>query len=338
MAMGVTRKDVARLAGVSTTTVSYVVNHGPRPVTKKTEHKVLLAIDQLGYRPSAIARSLVTKRTDTIGFVLPDIMNPIHAAIAKAFEDALRSAGFSLIIGNSDETYEIEREYLNNFLCRELDGIALTPTGKNINLLLPLVESGQHLVLLDRLIEGLYVDCVLFDNLTGAYQAVWHLIELGHTRIGLINLSRSTTPGQERLDGYLKALIDAGIPVEPLLIVEGGFKAQEGEVLVERLLALDLPPTAIFVGSNRLMDGVLRVIKQRGIRVPEELALVTFDDLGFYSNQRPSITAVASSSAEFGSEAARLLIERVRKTYSGEPRVLRIPCELKVRESTVGFS
>jgi LacI family transcriptional regulator len=336
--MSVTRKDVARLAGVSTTTVSYVVNHGPRPVTEKTEHKVLVAIDQLSYRPSAIARSLVTKRTDTIGFVLPDIMNPIHAGIAKAFEDALRSAGFSLIIGNSDETPEVERVYLNNFLSRELDGIALTPTGENINLLLPLVDSGQHVVLLDRLIDGLHVDCVLFDNLVGASQVVRHLIELGHTRIGLINLSRSSTPGRERLDGYRKALFEAGIQLDPQLIVEGGFKAQEGEGLIGLLLALDLPPTAIFVSSNRLMDGVLRVIKQRRIRVPEELALATFDDLGFYSNQTPSTTAVATSNAEFGTEAARLLIERVRGTYTGAPRVVRIPCVLKVRESTVGIS
>jgi LacI family transcriptional regulator len=338
MVMRITRKDVARFAGVSTATVSYVVNDGPRPVSEETRKKVLSAIDQLGYRPSAIARSLVTKKTNTIGFILPDILNPIHAAIAKAFEDALRAAGYSLIIGNSDETPDLERVYLNGFLSKELDGIALTPTGENRRLLFSMVESGKCLVLLDRQLEGLDVDCVLFDNMVGAYQAVRHLIERGHSRIGLINLSRTKTPGRERLEGYQRALLEAGIQIDQRLIMEGSFKAQEGEVLAESLLAVSPPPTALFVGSNRLMTGVLHIVKQRRLRVPEDLALATFDDVGSYANRTPSITAVSTSMAEFGSEAARLLIERVSGTYAGEPQVIRIHCELRVRESTAGIS
>jgi len=336
--MGVTRKDVARLAGVSTATVSYVINDGPRPVSEETRKKVLWAIEQLGYRPSAIARSLATKRTNNVGFVLPDILNPVHAAIAKAFEDALRAAGYSLAIGNSDESSDREEAYLQAFLSKEFDGIALTPTGENRRLLFSLVESGKHLVLLDRQLEGLNVDCVLFDNEVGTCQAVRHLIEHGHSRIGLINLARSKTPGQERFEGYRRALLEAGIKVEPELVLEGSFKAQEGGRLAESLLHVDPPPTALFVGSNRLMSGVLRVVKERKIRVPEDLALATFDDVGHYADRTPSITAVSTSTAQFGSEAARLLIERMSGTYTGDPRAVRVPCELKVRESTVGIS
>lgn len=331
-----TRKDVARLAGVSTATVSYVVNDGPRPVSKETRKRVLWAIDQLGYRPSAIARSLATKKTNSIGFVLPDILNPIHAAIAKAFEDTLRSAGYSLLIGNSDESADREEAYLNEFLSRELDGIALTPTGDNQSLLFSLVGSGKHLVLLDRQLEGLNVDCVLFDNAVGTYKAVRHLLELGHSRIGLINLARSKTPGQERWEGYQRALLEAGIELDPKLIVEGSFKAQEGELLAESLLQANPPPTALFVSSNRLMRGVLHMVKKRKLRVPEDLALATFDDVGHYANRTPSVTAVSTSVAKFGSEAARFLIERVSGTYTDGPRVIRIPSELEVRESTAG--
>lgn len=336
--MGITRKDVARLAGVSTATVSYVVNDGPRGVSEETRKKVLWAIEQLDYQPSAIARSLATKRTNTIGFLIPHILNPIHAAVAKSFGDALRLADYSLILGNSDESPEVELSYLRTFLSKEADGIALAPTGANRQFLFSLLESGKHLILLDRQLDGLEADCVLFDNVVGTQKAVRHLIELGHSRIGLINLSRSLTPGRERLDGYERALLEAGIRADPDLIVEGDFKAQEGESLAGVLLQVTPPPTALFVSSNRLMRGVLRVVKERGLRVPEDLALVTFDDLDYYEDRTPSITAVSTPVGEFGREAALLLIERLSNKYAGPPRVIRIPCQLKVRESTAGAS
>ena len=337
--MGViTRKDVARLADVSTATVSYVVNNGPRPVSEETRKKVLWAIEQLGYQPNAIARSLVTKKTNSIGFILPDILNPVHAAITKAFEDALHIADYSLIIGNSDESPEREQAYLTVLLSKGVDGIALTPTGGNRRTLFSLAESGKQIVLLDRQLEGLNADCVLFDNVVGTYQAVRHLIKQGHKRIGLINLSRSLTPGRERGEGYERALLEAGIKVEPRLMVEGSFKAQQGDMLTESLLEVTPPPTALFVSSNRLMQGVLCTVRDRKLRVPEDLALATFDDLGHYTLVRPTITAVYTSVARFGSEAARLLIGRLSETCTDEPRVVRVPCELKVRESTVGVS
>lgn len=335
--MGITRKDVAKLAGVSTATVSYVINNGPRPVAEETRRRVLWAIEQLNYQPSAIARSLTTKKTYTIGFILPDILNPVHSAIAKTFEDALHTADYSLIIGNSDEAPDRELEYLRVLLSKQVDGVALTPTGENRRFLFSLVESGKQLVLLDRQLEGLKVDCVLFDNEAGTYQAVRHLIELGHTRIGLINLARSLTPGQERLSGYKHALLEAGLPLDPALILEGSFKAQDGDKLIELLLQETPSPTALFVSSNRLMRGVLRVVKAQKIQVPEDLAIATFDDVGYYVDRTPSITAVSTSVEEFGSEAARLLIERVSGEYTGEPRVIRIPSELKIRESTSGI-
>lgn len=345
MAGKVTRDDVARLAGVSSATVSYVINKGPRPVAKSTQQSVLEAIRKLDYEPDGIARSLATKRTRNIGFIVPDILNPAHTAITRALGDALWNAEYSLTLGNSDENPQRELAYLRAFRGKGVDGVALTPGGGNRGALFALHEAGRPLVLLDRQIEGLAVDCVLFENRAGTRAALRHLIELGHRRIGLINLPAALTPGRERMAGYLEALAEAGLRSDPALIREGGFKGgddcpgrrSEGRRLAAELLALPDPPTALFVSNNRLMRGVLRLVRERGLRVPADLALATFDDMESYEDNTPSITAVGTSLREFGHEVARLLLEQIEWGEHGRaPRVVRIPHRLNIRESTRG--
>lgn len=335
--MGVTRKDVARLAGVSTATVSYVVNDGPRPVTEETRRKVERAIEQLGYQPNQIARSLTTKRTNTLGFLIPDILNPIHAAMAKSFEDALPDNEYGLLLANSDESPEVELEHLKVFISKQVDGIAMTPTGGNRRFLFSLVESGKPLVLLDRQLEGMETDCVLFDNVEGTCQAVRHLVELGHSKIALINLPHALTPGRERAEGYERALLEAGLTVDQNLIREGRFKADSVAMLLESLLQKDPPPTAIMVASNRLLEGVFQYVKRRGIRVPDDLALCVFDDVPHFSYFNPTITAVAADVADFSRQAAQMLLERIAGEGPHEARIVRIPCTLRVRESTLSI-
>jgi DNA-binding LacI/PurR family transcriptional regulator len=189
-------------------------------------------------------------------------------------------------------------------------------------------------VLIDRQIEGLEVDRVLFDNEAGAYAAVCHLIAQGHSRIGLLNLPSSLTPGRGRLRGYERALHEAGLPLMPQLIREGSFKAQEGTVLVQELLNAVLRPTALFVASNRLAQAVFKETKARGLRIPDDLALCVFDDVAYYEFITPSITAISADFHEFGMKAVQFLIERINRTYTGEPRTALIPCRLQVREST----
>jgi|YNPNPStandDraft_1061719.scaffolds.fasta_scaffold62462_1 DNA-binding LacI/PurR family transcriptional regulator len=334
--MGVTRNDVARLAGVSPATVSYVVNNGPRPVSEETRQRVLRAIEQLGYRPSTIARSLKTKKTYGVGVVISDILNPILASIEKAVEDVLLQQGYSLTICNSDESPDRERILLEMLDDRAMDGIILLPTGANLNLILNIVREGRKLVLIDRQITELEADCVLFDNEAGAYEAVRHLVALGHTCIGLLNLPSSLTPGHGRLLGYQRALQDAGLPLLPQLVREGSFKAQEADILVTELLDASPRPTALLVSSNRLAQAVLREVKARNLRMPDDLALCVFDDVAYYAFYSPSITAVAADAAELGTRAAQFLIERINGTYTGEPRTALIPCRLQIRESTAG--
>jgi LacI family transcriptional regulator len=334
--MSTTRDDVAKLAGVSAATVSYVVNNGPRPVAEATRQRVLRAIEQLDYQPSAAARSLKTNKTSTIGIVIPDILNPILAFIAQSIEDELLPHGYNLILCNTKELAEREAGYLKMLVSKQADGLIIAPTAANRSLLFSMVESGKRIVLLDRSIEGLNTDCVLFDNDEGAYAAVQHLIALGHTRIGFINLPPKITPGAGRLRGYERALNAAGIAIDPELIKAGTFTAEDAQTLAEELLTLRARPTALFVSSNRLARGVLQLVKERGLALPDDLALCVYDDLNYYSHITPSITAVAHDYREFGRAAARLLVQRINLTEDDSFRVLTLPFELHVRESTVG--
>ncbi len=335
--MAITRNDVAKLAGVSTATVSYVINNGPRPVSNDTRQKVLRAIEQLNYRPNVIARSLKTKKTYTAGIIITDILNYTLASVERSIEELLVQQNYSLTICNSDELVEREHMWLEMLRDRRMDGLILLPTGGNRSFLFALVEeSEQHLVLIDRQIEGLKADTVLFDNEAGAYEGMRHLIELGHKRIGLLNLPSSLTPGQGRLRGYERALQDGGLPVRPQLIREGSFKAQEGPRLVRELLNQDPQPTALFVSSNRLAQSVLQEVKTRGLRMPDDIALCVFDDVPYFSFFNPSITAISVNMNEFGQDTVQFLIERINGIYRGEPRLAKISCSLHIRESTAG--
>jgi LacI family kdg operon repressor len=334
--MSVTRDDVARLAGVSSATVSYVVNKGPRPVSDETRKKVKKAIEILGYQPSSIARSLKTKRTTTIGLVVSDILNPVLSGITKGIEDAILHRGWNMILCNSDENPGRELRFLRMLVSKQADGIILLPTGGNMDFLNLLVNNRKKpVVLLDRQLEDLNVDCVLFDNEEGAYQATSHLIDMGHKRIALISLPRNLTPGFERVLGYTRAHKEAEIPVDPALITEGSFKANIQDIK-ESLFENETPPTALLACSNRLGASFLRYAKEHHIRIPQDVALAVFDDVPHYSYITPSITAVAVDIDGFGQKAGGLLIDRIDCGEEVcETNVVRFPCELIVRESTL---
>ena len=335
--MPATRNDVARLAGVSSATVSYVVNNGPRKVTEKTRQKVLRAIEQLSYQPSAVARSLRTKKTLTIGVIVSDILNPVISAVAKGIEDEILPHNYGMILCNSDEDPDRELTFLNMLLSKQVDGIILMPTCENVHFLLSLAEEKFPLVLVDRSIEGLSVDNILWENESGAYQATRHLLEQGHQRIGLVSLPMHLTPGHERVSGYDRALREAGLPYDPALVIEGSFKAEKGPKLAEPLFSLADPPTALLVSSNRLFIGVLEYLKEHHIIMPRDIAVVVFDDVPFYSFSSPSITAVRSAADAFGLQAACLLEQAITHDGKHQAEVIRFPVELVVRESSVGF-
>jgi len=290
----------------------------------------------LDYHPSSIARSLKTKKTNAVGTIISDITNPYLGSIAKAVQDKLIEKKYSLMVCNSDEAPERELMWLRLLLDRQMDGLILLPTGGNRALLLSLAKSGPTMVLIDRQLDGLEADCVLMDNEGGAYAAVSHLLALGHRRIGLLSLPFGLTPGHERLQGYERALKEAGLPVSKALIREGSFTAEEGFELAGQLLDMDPPPTALFAASNRLAQGVLQQVKTRGLTMPDDLALCVFDDVDYYEWYRPSISAVEVNGPELGEKAVSFIIDRLSGSYTGEPRLARIPYQLHLRESTEG--
>jgi LacI family transcriptional regulator len=332
-----TRDDVAKLAGVSSATVSYVVNNGPRPVSEQTRRRVLQAIEALDYVPSAAARSLKVKRTSTIGLMIPDILNPIFAALAKVVEDELLAAGHSVILCNSYEDPQRELVYLQMLWGKQVDGLLLISTSRNVAMLHRFEGARKPIVLIDRRVPDLAADCVLPDNENGSYEAVRHLIACGHTRIGLINLSVSLTPGAGRLAGYTRALAEAGLPLDPALMKEGPYPGNEGAATFRAMMQLPRRPTAVFISNNRLAHGALEAIKALGLRMPDDIALAVFDDPSFYAVVTPSITAVSIELELQASEATRLLKERLSGSYTGAPRLVTIPQQLVVRESTVGL-
>jgi LacI family transcriptional regulator len=332
--MGVTRDDVARLAGVSPATVSYVVNNGPRPVATATRARVLAAIEQLGYNPSAIARSLKTQKTNSVGIIISDLANPYLVSIAQTAQDALLKRGYSLTACNSNELPERELAWLHMLRHRRVDGLILLPTGSNLHLLSSMMASGLRLVLIDRQVPELLADTVLLDNEGGAYAAVRHLIGLGHQRIALLGLPHSLTPGSERLAGYARALAEAGLPVAPELIREGTFSAEHASELVGDLLDTRPAPTAILACSNRLARGVLQQCKQRRLSMPDDLALFVFDEVDYYAWVTPSVSSIEVSGIEVGQRAVSYVISRLDGSYSGPPRLARIPYRLHPREST----
>ncbi len=320
----VTRDDVAKLARVSSATVSYVVNNGPRPVSEETRRRVLQAIEALDYVPSAAARSLKIKRTSTIGLMIPDILNPIFAALAKVVEDELLVAGHSMILCNSYEDPQRELVYLQMLWGKQVDGLLLISTSRNVAMLHRFEGARKPIVLIDRRVPDLEADCVLPDNDAGSYEAVRHLIAAGHTRIGLINLPVSLTPGAGRLAGYTRALAEAGLQLDPALMKEGPYPGNEGAAIFRAMMELRRPPTAVFISNNRLAHGALEAIKALGLRMPDDIALAVFDDPSSYAVMTPSITAVSIELERQASEATRLLKERLAGTYTGTPRLVTI--------------
>lgn len=335
----VTRDDVARLAEVSVATVSYVVNEGPRHVRPETRARVLEAIDRLGYQPSEVARGLKTNRTLTVGLIVTDILNAFHSGVAKSIEEAARAAGYMLVLCNSDENVGQELMHLRMLQSKRVDGIILVPAGGNVDYINAIIEKGWSLVQVDRRVAGINADSVLMDNEQGAFEAVTHLIQSGHRRIAYLGPG-SLTPGLERRSGYERALFSAEIPIDPALVCVGDFKAAVSTDLGSHLFSLPSPPTAVFAGNNRLALHVLRLLRGRGLRMPQDIALCVFDDNEYYALWSPAITAVSYSIADLGRKAFECLMEQVTGTReAGQQRHERVPCTLVVRESTrpVGF-
>lgn len=327
-----TIRDVAKRAGVAPVTVSRVMNDAPN-VNAETRQRVEQAIAELGYVPNVAARSLRSKRTRSLAFVVPDITNAFWTTVARGVEDAAQSHGYSVLLCNTDEDLVKQQRYLDVIVSQRVDGIIIAPCNTDAEQLAPLRDHDIATVVIDRRIEGWDVDTVYGDSLSGAYALTKHLIGLGHTSIAMLSGPSGAPTAEDRIAGYRLALQEAGIALDERMIRRGGFSVPAGRDLIGQLLDEGLAPTAIFAANNAIALGAVEAVGAHGLRIPADVALVCFDDYPYIANFFPFLTIVAQPAYDMGSEAAKLLLHRLESPDQLEPRRVVLPVRMIIRHS-----
>jgi len=327
-----TMKEVAKLAEVSVATVSRVLNNKPN-VSPELRSRVLQAVEKLNYKRNRVARSLRAKTSLIIGLVISDIQNPFFTSVVRGVEDVAYAHGYTLLLCNSDEDPTKERLYIDIMLAERVAGVIISPVAEVDNYSSVLLQAGVPVVAMDRRMRDLEVDTVVINNVEGVYQAVGHLIEQGHRRIGFIGGPTRTTTGRERQEGYQKALAEHGLDLEQGLVKIGDFKQDSGYQMTCELLEMDDPPTAVFTANNLMTLGALNAIHEKKLSIPQEVAIVGFDDMSWAQSLAPPLTAVAQPTYELGRTAADLLLRRIGDPYRPTEQIC-LEADLVVRESS----
>lgn len=330
----VTMADVAKLAGVSKSTVSQFLNKRYHYMSEETKSRIEQAIHELGYSPNAVARSLRQKKTQTIGVIVANILHSFSTEVIRAIEDTCHAYDVHVIVCNADNDPQKEKKYVEMLRAKQVDGLIVFPTSDNKELFNGLVAAHFPLVFIDRLIHGVPVNAVLADNEEAMRLAVNALAESGRRRIGLVlpPLLEEITPRMERRDGFMKAISEAGLEYEEAYVAAG--QVEEAPHFLADMLALPTPPDAVIAGNDLVLYELLRSIKQQKIDVPEQIALIGIDDVTFADFFNPSITTVAQPTFAMGHKAAELLLQEINggKKHS-EIRTHRFQPTLKCRQS-----
>jgi LacI family transcriptional regulator len=290
---------------------------------------------ELDFEPNAAARMLSLKRSNAIGLIVSDIRNPFFASVARGVEDVAQERGYTVVLCNSDETLIREAACLKVLQNRQVDGVLLASAGAADKYVARLAQAGYPIVLVDRDLPDLHLPAVVLDNEAAAYRAVRHLIERGHIRIGMLSGRDSISTTTERVAGYDRALRDAGLEPDARLLISGQSTSEGGAKATHALLDLQPPPTAIFSGNNMMSIGALHAISSRGLTVPDDIALVGFDDFPFpWSDAfRPHLTTMAQPTYELGRQAAEMLLQILSDT-TRQPNRAVLDAKLVVRESS----
>lgn len=326
-------KQVARAARVSPATVSRVLNAATN-VSRDTRLRVERAIATLQYQPSRVARRLRTQDRpgQMIGLLVPDIQNPFYVEVVRGVEDRAYAHRCGVMMCNFAQTEEKEHFFLDIMRHELVDGLIVAPARPDDRKVMEVVRSGIPVVCVDRGLKNADVDMVVVDNMEGARGAVEHLIRLGHRRIAHVAGLPQIPSTAERLEGYHAALHAAGISPDPSLVRHGNSKHESGRDLTAELLDMPAPPTALFTGNNLITLGALETIHRRGLRIPQDIALVGFDDMYWAISLNPPLTAVSQPGYEIGRRAADLLFQRVAEPDRPSAKVV-LKTTLIVRRS-----
>jgi LacI family transcriptional regulator len=328
----ITRRDVAKRAGVSTTVVSYVLNDGPRPVSASARARVEEAIRELGYYRNEVARSLRRQRSSVIGLMIPDVRNPVYAEIACALEGACVQEGYMLLLCNSRRDPVQEGRYVEILRAKRVDGVVVLPTSGPEQLIRPLLEARIPTVVLEHSLSG--VNCLDVANREVGLIGTQHLLGLGHRRIGLIRRIPSSASSSLRFSGYRDALQLAGVALDSRLIVECSHGSPAGYAAMVELLALGDRPTAVLVHNDVLALGALAAVQAAGLRVPDDISIVGCDDIVSSAYYFPPLTTLHIPKEELGIEAGRLVLQLARDGEGPAPSVRILGVRLVERMTT----
>jgi LacI family transcriptional regulator len=328
-----TIRDVARLSGVSPMTVSRVINDSER-VSPETRRRVEQAISELGYVPSRLARGLSRQRTGTLSVIVPDVANPFFTAVVRAAEEVARRADYHVILCDTRADLSVERDVIEELIAHRVEGVVIAPVSdRSATHLRRLAEFGVPFVLIDRTVPGVDCDVVLGDSSGGARQLVEHLISLGHRRIGFIVESDDVSTARDRRRGYEAALNAAGISLDPALVAHAAPDPSGGSAGMARLLEFEERPTAVFTVNNLVALGAIEAVRAAGLDVPDDVAVVCFDDIEFASRLYPFLTAMEQPAQTFGTLGTQLLLERIEGRGPDRRHEVVLPGEFIIRKS-----
>jgi len=329
----VTIKDVALAASVSITTVSHVINN-TRFVDPSTRDRVLHSMDELGYHPNFLARSLRKGFSKTIGLIVPDAANLFFAEVARRIEDYGYQQGYSVILGNSDNNPEKQSNYISTLLAKRVDGVIFISSGGEVKDLGRFLEAQVPIVVADRDVPLELADIVQIDNEQAGYDATRFLIDLGHSNIGCITGPVNLSSSVHRREGFYRAMHESGLPVLPEYLVVGEFQFQSGEHAMEELLSISPRPSAVFAFNDMMAIGAMTAIRHAGLSIPEDISIIGFDDIELASAVTPSLTTMAQPVDDIAHSATDLLIQRLGGNRQGDNQRVILAATLIKREST----
>jgi LacI family transcriptional regulator len=329
--MSITIKDVAKETGLSIATISKYLNGGN--VLEENGTKIAGAIEKLGYKVNTLARGLKTKKSMTVGILIPDLKNVFCMTIISRIEDALMQNGYSAIICDYGQQTARECEKLSFLADKQVDGIILMPSGSVLPELETLMDNGIPVVLIDRALEWPRCDTVLVDNLNASYDAVERLITLGHRRIGIVCGPESVFTARERYLGYQRVLGDYNLPMDESLIKKGDYGIDSGYALFNELMDGPASPTAVFVTNYEMTLGAIMAANERNIRFPDDLSFIGFDNLQLARVVKPTISIVTQPMEQIGETAANILLKRLKGDAGNLPAMVRLKTSLFAGES-----
>lgn len=334
-------RDLAEILGLSITTVSRVLNGKAKKyrIREETQKRVLQAARQYNYTPNKLARGLKLARTETLGLIIPDISNPFFADIAQSIEKEARSKGYSLILCDSGEDPLIEKELIDLLLSHKVDGIIIAPMGTDYKHIIHTYNSGMPLVVVDRCFPETGLPFITSDNFQGGYDAVNYLISMGHRKIACIQGFPKSRPTIERLRGYMDAFRNNSIPIDKSLIVGDDYSTENGYKQTRILFSMEDPPTAIFALSNLIGLGVIKAVDEMGLKIPENLSLISFDEQPYSAFLGTPMTTIAQKKSEMGQLAVDILLKYItNKEYRKKVINITLKTNLIIRNSVKKLS